>query len=159
MPVSMASSASEPAENVFKAPFPAKTKQASGLVNGVQTDVMSLSFADKIMITISQDGRLAQWVHVPLDTVNPSDSNHYIGPDAEDGGLLPMPHLTATTLLGGTVPERETLGQLFATQIASAIATKNPEEKRMVVVGLGLAKAEADRETFFDVIELVLQCL
>lgn len=43
-------------------PFPAPTKQAAGEVNGVKTDVMSISFADKIMITITQNGRLAQWV-------------------------------------------------------------------------------------------------
>lgn len=51
------------------------------------------------------------------------------------------------------------MGQLYATQIASSIATKNPEENRMVVVGLGLGKIEGDRETFFDIIELALQCL
>jgi proteasome assembly chaperone 3 len=32
------------------------------LVNGVQTDVMTMSFSDKIMVTISQAGRLAHWV-------------------------------------------------------------------------------------------------
>ena len=43
-------------------PYPAKTKQAAGLVNGVLTDVMSMFFADKIVVTITQEGRLAQWV-------------------------------------------------------------------------------------------------
>lgn len=43
-------------------PFPAPTKQVAGEVNGVKTDVMSISFADKIMITITQNGKLAQWV-------------------------------------------------------------------------------------------------
>lgn len=42
--------------------YPAVTKQAAGLVNGICTDVKSILFADKIMITISQNGRLAQWV-------------------------------------------------------------------------------------------------
>jgi proteasome assembly chaperone 3 len=42
--------------------FPAPTKQAAGLVNGTQTDVSSVYFADKILITISQGGRLSQWV-------------------------------------------------------------------------------------------------
>jgi proteasome assembly chaperone 3 len=42
--------------------FPAQAKQASGLVNGVQTEVCSVYFADKILITISQAGRLSQWV-------------------------------------------------------------------------------------------------
>jgi hypothetical protein len=47
---------------VEAARFPAATKQAVGLVNGAQTDVTSVYFADKILITISQGGRLSQWV-------------------------------------------------------------------------------------------------
>jgi len=45
-------------------PFPAPTKQAVGEINGVKTDVMSIFFADKIMITVTQNGRLAQWVYL-----------------------------------------------------------------------------------------------
>lgn len=43
-------------------PFPASTKQAAGNVNGVQTEVVYIEFADKILVTISQKGRLAHWV-------------------------------------------------------------------------------------------------
>ena len=43
-------------------PFPAATKLAAGLVNGTQTDVSSIYFADKILISICQGGRLSQWV-------------------------------------------------------------------------------------------------
>ena len=49
-------------------PYPAKTRQAAGLVNGVPTDIMFMSFADKIMVTITQEGRLAQWVCRCKDT-------------------------------------------------------------------------------------------
>jgi len=44
-------------------PFPAVSKQTVGEVDGLKTDVTSLSFADKIMITVTQNGRLAQWVY------------------------------------------------------------------------------------------------
>jgi hypothetical protein len=44
-------------------PFPAPSKVISGTIGGVPTDVTSLTFGDKIMITISQSGRLSQWVH------------------------------------------------------------------------------------------------
>ncbi len=54
---------------------------------------------------------------------------------------------------------RNALGQLYATQIASAIATKDPAEKRTVVVGLGLEKAATDREEFMGILDLVLQCV
>jgi proteasome assembly chaperone 3 len=43
-------------------PYPAQTKQAAGEVEGVLTEVMAISFSDKIMVTITQAGRLAQWV-------------------------------------------------------------------------------------------------
>ncbi len=70
-----------------------------------------------------------------------------------------MAHLSPKTLLGGSTSERETVGQLYATQIASAIVTRNPEEKRTVLVGLGLSSVKVNREVFFDTIDLVLGCL
>lgn len=48
--------------DVIDAPFPVTTKQAAGDVGGVMTDVIVLGFADKVVITVVQDGRLAQWV-------------------------------------------------------------------------------------------------
>jgi proteasome assembly chaperone 3 len=51
------------------------------------------------------------------------------------------------------------LGQLFATQIASTIAARNPEEKRLLVVGSGLRKREVETEFFLSVVEMVMECL
>ena len=42
--------------------YPARTKTATGNVNGTATDVTVTFFKDKILVTISQEGRLAQWV-------------------------------------------------------------------------------------------------
>ena len=70
-----------------------------------------------------------------------------------------MAHLTPKTLLGGSTPERETIGQLYAAQIASTIATKNPEESKTLVLGLGLSKFEANRESFYDILDVVTKCL
>lgn len=70
-----------------------------------------------------------------------------------------MAHLTPKTLLGGSASDRETMGQLYATQIASAIVTRNPEERRTVLIGFGLRDVEASREAFYDTIDLVLGCL
>lgn len=155
-------------------PYPAKTKEATGLVDGVRTNVMSVSFSDKLLVTIIQEGRLAQWVsaqpihlnsvwlimqlHVPMEPTNPSLSEEHLITDHEDS-LLPASHFTPKTILGAGASEREMLGQLYASQIASAIATKNPAETRLLVVGLGLQNAEADRDAFFAVLDLVLQCL
>ena len=43
-------------------PFPAQSQTTSGTVNDVFTEVRSMTFSDKIMITITQNGRLGQWV-------------------------------------------------------------------------------------------------
>jgi proteasome assembly chaperone 3 len=69
--------------------------------------------------------------------------------------MLPLGHLTPKTLLGGGGEQRETIGHLYASQIASAIATRSPEETRTVMVGFGLEKVDMERESFFDLIELV----
>ncbi|KAL9075192.1 MAG: hypothetical protein Q9161_001878 [Pseudevernia consocians] len=139
--------------------YPAITKQAAGTIDSVYTDVISTAFSDKIMITITQGGRLAQWVHVPLDSPNPNFADQYIPAGNDEDALLPLAHLSPKTLLGGSTSERETVGQLYATQIASAIVTRNPDEKRTVLVGLGLSKFEARRESFYDTLDLVMKCL
>ncbi|KAL1980875.1 hypothetical protein VTN96DRAFT_3371 [Rasamsonia emersonii] len=144
---------------VLNLPFPAATKQAAGLVNGVLTDVMVVNFSDKILVAISQHGRLAHWIHVPLENINPGTNGFHTLPDGEEDSLLPLPNLTATTLLGGHAPGHETINQLYARQIGSAIATKTPNEKRVLVVGLGLDRPQADRDTFFAILDLVLQCI
>jgi proteasome assembly chaperone 3 len=57
--------------------------------------------------------------------------------------------------MGGGGEQRETLGHLYAVQVASIIAMRNPEETRTVVVGLGLQKVDMEREAFFDMLELL----
>ncbi|KAL8895555.1 MAG: hypothetical protein Q9207_008123 [Kuettlingeria erythrocarpa] len=139
--------------------YPAPTKQAAGHIDGILTDVTCTSFSDKILITITQAGRLAQWIHVPLDVSNPTAPDQYLPSATTEDTLLPMTHLTPKTLLGGSNQERETIGQLYAAQIASIIAAKNPHEKRTVVIGLGLSKFEASREVFYDTVDLVRKCV
>lgn len=61
MPLAMPSESSQP-QDMAAASYPAITKQAAGLVDGILTNVTSIQFTDKIMVTITQGGRLAQWV-------------------------------------------------------------------------------------------------
>ncbi|KUI52653.1 Proteasome assembly chaperone 3 [Cytospora mali] len=144
--------------DIREEPFPAPSKQASGTVNGIATEVCSTNFEDKIMLTISQDGRLSQWIQVPLSAPSPALVDMAM-PRAELSAL-PSLHLTPKTLLGGGGPERETLGQLYAAQIASHLALRNPEDRRTLVLGLGLRKFDAEsRDAFFDVLELIIKAL
>jgi proteasome assembly chaperone 3 len=78
---------------------------------------------------------------------------------AEENSLLPLTHLTPTTLLGGTVQERDATGQLLAVQLASIITTRNKEEGRMIVCGLGLKSPGLDQQSFLEILELVGKCL
>lgn len=76
--------------------------------------------------------------------------------------LLPASHLTPTTLLGGVAGgpgQRETLGHLYAAQVASQLLLRDPDERRTLVLGLGLRAADADRAVFFDVLELAMRVL
>jgi proteasome assembly chaperone 3 len=70
-----------------------------------------------------------------------------------------MPNLTATTILGGTIEAREMMGQLLATQIGSALVGKNPQEARLLVVGLGLQREKIEHEEFVSLVELGLSVL
>ena len=51
------------AEVAALSPYSMKIQRAEGLVDGTQTEATVHSFSDKILITISQDGRVSQWVH------------------------------------------------------------------------------------------------
>ena len=113
------------------------------------------------MLDSLKDNNRLNWLQlqVPLASSNPGRADHFLPSGSADESLLPMPHLTASTLLGGSTPDRETIGQLYAVQIASAIALKNPDEQRPVVIGLGLAGLDTSRERYFDIIDIVTQCL
>lgn len=59
------------------------------------------------------------------------------------------------------MPERDTLGQLLATQIASAVSSQQPEERRLLVLGMGLGRemaskigldGERERQAFQDLV-------
>ncbi|KAH7125597.1 hypothetical protein B0J11DRAFT_310103 [Dendryphion nanum] len=150
--------------SVTSVPFPAKTSTATLDIKNISTTATTVYFADKILLTITQNGRLAHWVHVPLDisaTDSSLTSNPYLeqDEDAPASDLLPSHHLTATTVLGGTIPELDILGQTLATQIASAILTRDSAEKRMLVLGMGLDKTMSQREEFSNLVGLALEVL
>ncbi|KAJ4250768.1 hypothetical protein NW757_006969 [Fusarium falciforme] len=137
--------------------FPSRSRETSGLVNGVATEVTSTNFSDKILLTISQEGRLSQWIQVPLTGSSAGVVEMTL--PSMNKGLLPSTHLTPTTLLGGGGEERETLGQLYAAQLASHLSLRSPDDRRILVVGLGLAKTDLEREAFFDLLELAQKVL
>ncbi|KAF2970008.1 hypothetical protein GQX73_g3511 [Xylaria multiplex] len=128
---------------VLDEPFPATSKHETGQINGIATEATALFFADRILI------------QVPLSAPSPAAVDMALANES----LLPMSHLTPKTLLGGGGEQRESLGQLYAVQIASYIVRRDSDERRTLVVGLGLQNPRPDREAFFDLLELIQKVL
>jgi len=144
--------------------YPAATQTVSATIAGVETTVTRIYFSDKILVTVCQAGRLNHWVHVPLLNQAPSDSSYLnasvdLDEQRPDSTLLPLANLTATTVLGGTKPEFEVLGQTLATTLASAILMRTPEESRMLVLGVGLDRADTGRDGFEGLVGLCLDAI
>lgn len=53
-------------QNITTDIYPALTRTVSGEVNGILTETVCVTFADKLLFTISQNGRLAHWVSIYL---------------------------------------------------------------------------------------------
>ncbi|OAA66960.1 hypothetical protein SPI_01536 [Niveomyces insectorum RCEF 264] len=135
---------------VHNASYPAKSNKVTGPVNGLHTEAEVIYFADKIMVLVSQGGRLAQWVQVPLAAPSAASVDAALPPGLTgngsgggSGSLLPSTHLTPRTLLGAGGEARETFGQLVAAQIGSLLALRDATEQRTLLVGLGLAAGPA----------------
>ncbi|CAK7223695.1 hypothetical protein SEUCBS140593_005322 [Sporothrix eucalyptigena] len=160
-------------EPVHGAPYPAKTNTATATVNGIPTEAEVTYFRDKILVLVSQSGRLAQWIQVPLSAPSAASVDAALPPGLRSGnpstGLLPSTHLTPRTLFGAGGEVRETFGQLVAAQIGSLLALRDSSDPRTLVVGLGLslpssgsgsvnnnAQAQA---IYFDVVDLVQKVL
>ncbi|ERS95596.1 proteasome assembly chaperone 3 [Sporothrix schenckii 1099-18] len=170
----MADVATPDSKPVHGAPYPAKTKTATGTVNGVPTEAEVSYFRDKILVLVSQSGRLAQWIQVPLSAPSAASVDAALSLGVRSGsnpatGLLPSTHLTPRTLFGAGGEARETFGQLVAAQIGSLVALRDPSETRTLVVGLGLAGPSGSRGSatndaqaqavYFDVVDLVQKAL
>ncbi|GAB7366015.1 hypothetical protein MBLNU230_g7339t1 [Neophaeotheca triangularis] len=148
-------------------PYPAPLKTRTTHLTNPPTPLTATlhSFTDKLLLTLQTPfpGTLTHWLHVPLASATPLDptasSTAYTNPD-EGNELLPMAHLTATTVLGGTKEEEEVLGQTLAVMVASAVLTRRPGEERLLVLGLGLPRGfGGEGEEFEKVVGVCLDCL
>ncbi|KAJ8101262.1 hypothetical protein POJ06DRAFT_251001 [Lipomyces tetrasporus] len=143
---------------------PINTKQVVRNISGKRVDVISYSFADKIMILISQNGNLGKMYCVPLTAsaaVQPYSFDMIQTVTGEDYSLLPLNHLTPISVLGAS-PD-DTQGRIYAVQIASLIIRQSPDERRLVVVGMahgmgGESVTDENREMFLDVLQMVGEC-
>ncbi|KAK7206808.1 hypothetical protein BZA70DRAFT_115206 [Myxozyma melibiosi] len=156
-----------PASSSSTLSAPVKTRQSVRMISGVRVDVVVYSFADKIMVLVSQNGRLGKMYYVPLAS-SASLSAFAFGSGTNPGGedeysLLPLTHLTPTPVLGSSADDVE--GRIYAVQVASLVSRQSPDERRTVIVGMAATKREATedlddahRSLFLDVLAMVAEC-
>ncbi|KAK9329264.1 hypothetical protein V1520DRAFT_356145 [Lipomyces starkeyi] len=143
---------------------PIKTKQVVRHISGKRVDVIAYSFADKIMILVSQNGNLGKMYYVPLVTspsVQPYSYDMLPTDAGDDYALLPLNHLTPVSVLGASPDDTE--GRIYAVLIASLICRQSPDERRLIVVGMahdlgGESVTDENREMVVDVLQMIDEC-
>ncbi|KAF9358128.1 hypothetical protein BGX26_002419 [Mortierella sp. AD094] len=148
--------------------FPIINKQAARTIQGRHTEVLVSSFADKILILISQYGKVGSLIHTAIDQQSIA---------ANTMSSTDLASTTSSFLLGsGSSSSKKTqLYQVYASHISQMISHQNPEETRPVILSLALSIQEPDveqsigkeqeqeqrkqdRDLFENVIELVNEC-
>ncbi|BGP15061.1 hypothetical protein JCM10213_002795 [Rhodosporidiobolus nylandii] len=165
------------------------TAQRARLIHGVHTDVLVQSFADRILVLVTQLGRIGCMIQVspPPSTLPTPIPLAAASPSTPLLASLPPPHpSTVLTPLFGVPPSPHTasLHDLYASQIGAIVFRKFAEAAgaegagmpgmlggaKPVVLGIALKKApdgeeeeggvtEKERETFAEVMEMVLECM
>ncbi|KAF9143855.1 hypothetical protein BG015_000284 [Linnemannia schmuckeri] len=153
--------------NKQQASFPLINRQAARIIQGRHTEVLVVSFVDKILILVSQYGKVGSLIHTQVDQQSLTAST-------TAGGLAS----TSSKFLlgaGSSTSKKTQLYQVYASHISQMIQHQNPMENRAVVLSLALSIQEPDlergqspeeekeerlrdRELFENVIELINEC-
>ncbi|KIY48265.1 hypothetical protein FISHEDRAFT_43754 [Fistulina hepatica ATCC 64428] len=151
---------------------PKFSKHSRGVVHGIETDVLVQRFADRVLVLVTQLGKVGSLVNSsPTTYATPSD-------EAQQQRLpAPSPAIQLTPLLGSAPTAHvQTLHSLYVAQIATLVWTTDPPfvARRSVIVGLalkgdsahagaagsdGAELSEAERATFSGVMALVREVL
>jgi len=128
--------------------------QASKELNEIPTDVLIQSYADRILVLVTQMGKVGNLIQASIpDTVPllPPPPSHPSNPNRL---LLPPPPaaIQLTYLLGGSSSEHmQTLHSLYAAQIATILWTHESQtalepSRRSIVVGVALRGRDGDAD-------------
>ncbi|KAI0372919.1 hypothetical protein BV20DRAFT_1014125 [Pilatotrama ljubarskyi] len=154
-----------------------QTSTAARDIDGVQTDVLIQAFADRVLVLVTQLGKVGSLIQASMPSTMPLLPPP--PPDPSQPNELPLPvsppSLQLTPLLGSAPSERiHTLHSLYASQIATLVWTLEEAsvlevDRRPVVVGVALAKSTEpsesselsahDRTVFRGVMDMVRELL
>ncbi|KAI0928424.1 hypothetical protein AcW2_004437 [Taiwanofungus camphoratus] len=153
-----------------------QTLQTFRHLDGIPTEVVLQSFADRVLVLVTQLGKVGNLVQA---TIPPTTSLlPQPGPDPAQANNIPLPapppSIQLMPLLGNAPSEHlQTLHSLYASQIATLIWTSEAEstldgDRRGVVVGVALRKSmegedidlsDYERRVFYGVMEMVREIL
>ncbi|KAF7304822.1 hypothetical protein MKEN_01196300 [Mycena kentingensis (nom. inval.)] len=122
------------------------TRHLSKQLDGIQTDVLLQLFSDRILVLVTQLGKVGNLIQAAIPNTIP------LAPPASPNELPePSPAIQLTPLLGNApTPHMQTLHSLYAAQIATIMwTTASPLDvtRRSVVVGIALKPSQSDDET------------
>ncbi|KAJ1309810.1 hypothetical protein OPQ81_006575 [Rhizoctonia solani] len=145
--------------------------QRARVINGVPTNLIVHSFGDRIVIFITQLGKIGCLIQAAIPSSVP------LLPPPPSPALPPPPTAITLTPLVGHPPDSRslTLFNLYASQAASIAWSKTGQlNRRPVIVGLALKRnkvpiahdghddftiLEEDRVTFKEVMSILMDCL
>ncbi|CCM04605.1 uncharacterized protein FIBRA_06787 [Fibroporia radiculosa] len=152
------------------------SSQLSRELDGTSTQVLLQNFADRILVLITQMGKVGNLIQATIPPTTPLDP--LPPPDPAQPNVVPLPipppAIQLTPLLGHAPSEHmQTLHSLYASQVATLVWTSGAEvaletERRAVVVGLALRKSddasgvglsEHERKVFYGVMDVVKELL
>ncbi|KAF9246325.1 hypothetical protein BU15DRAFT_39569 [Melanogaster broomeanus] len=126
--------------------------KTSADVQGLRTELIVQAFADRILVLVTQVGKVGNLIQASIPPTTPLRSDHASfdssGPAPEP---LPSPPaaIQLTPLFGSASSEHmQTLHSLYAAQIATLVWLAGDEElmggdRRSVIVGIALAKSQS----------------
>ncbi|RHZ88083.1 hypothetical protein Glove_26g167 [Diversispora epigaea] len=135
-----------------------QTRQSARIINGVHTEVLVTGFRDKILVLVTQYGKIGSLLHVTMQSQTMTTSD-----------TLSSSSNNVNFLLGSHSP----LYQLYATNFSTIISSENPNEGRSLLIGLALKvnkknnnnnndniddEFEFDKELFEQVELMVKEC-
>ncbi|WVQ74286.1 hypothetical protein IAR50_003883 [Cryptococcus sp. DSM 104548] len=164
-------------------PSPIRTYSLRRDICGVPTDLLIQTFDDRVLVIITQSGKVGCLTQATLPQFTPlpsppppSQDLQQIPPPLQILSILPPPppQITLTPLLGA--PPQQALHELYVSQIATLVwwaLQTSGEGRRGVVVGLALKRekgegrgegegeeeglVESERERYAGILDLVTQ--
>ncbi|KAF9792095.1 hypothetical protein BJ322DRAFT_12084 [Thelephora terrestris] len=146
-------------------------RQSSKVINGVKTEVVIQPFADRLLILITQMGKVGNLIQASIPQTAPLLAQPPLDQGEPNASTLPPPppSIQLTPLLGSTPSDHlRTLYALYVSQVATIVwiaeaVGSMDERRRSVIVGLALKKSgeedqglsEAERGTFHQVMDMV----